>query len=314
MRDGLGEQARLGGERLHRDPHLAERALGEPRARAEPLGQAGVSGMEELRRPLARTRQGRCEREPSEVERGGERDHLEVPDREDDTRLDDHERVRLRGVELDRELPGHEPERIARGTVHLGASGSRGDPGAPAAPPPSRRGALRAAGACANPRRAHVPDREVDQREVGAERLEVEGAGDIERIQQPERVVYRECRPAGGERALVEQGDRSPWTSSRSPSSPSARSAIAARSLWPMEPRTRTWAARPQSSASTSSSATTVRRPSYPARACSRAGALARGRHRAGPRARGRSGAGAGRAGRDPAHRSRSPGGSRARS
>ena len=181
-----------------------------PGSLAEPLGQAGVRRVQELGRPLARARQRRREGEPGEVERSGQRNHLEVPDRDDDALLDDHERVRLCGVELDRELLGHEAERVARGAVHLGKrpEGERvlERPRQPLTAGDERTEPLE--------RRAHarvgarVRDRGVEERAVGAERFEVEGAGDVERVQETDRVVHRERPPAGGEGALVEQRDR----------------------------------------------------------------------------------------------------------
>ena len=71
-----------------------------PRPSVEP----GQGALEQLHRPLGRRRDDGREREPGDVERGRERLHLEVADRDHPVLLDDDERVRLRRVELDREL------------------------------------------------------------------------------------------------------------------------------------------------------------------------------------------------------------------
>ena len=103
----MGEQPRLRGERLHGDPDLAERALGEagrsPRPSVSP-----VSGWRSFTDRSAAL-ESRRECEPREVECGRERLDLEVADRDQPALVDEDERVRLGRVELDRELRATKP-------------------------------------------------------------------------------------------------------------------------------------------------------------------------------------------------------------
>ena len=209
-RDGLGEQPRLDRDRLDRDAVLAERALRERGPGAEALREPGQVALQQLHRALGRRRDHRGEGEPGDVERGRERLHLEVADRDHPVLGDDDERVRLRRVELDRELRPDERERVARGAVLLGDR-------------PERERILQVARlhlaaleqrAEARQRRlqagvgSRLADCRVDRVPVRAERLEVERAGVVEDVEQHERVRERERSVAGGERALVEERDR----------------------------------------------------------------------------------------------------------
>ena len=111
-RNGMGEQARLRREGLDRDPELAERALGQPRAGPEALGQARQRCLEQLDGALGSARDHRGQGEPGQVECGRERLDLEVADRDHPVFVDEDERVGLRGVELDRDLTGDEAEGV----------------------------------------------------------------------------------------------------------------------------------------------------------------------------------------------------------
>ena len=209
-RDGLREQPRLDRDRLDRDAVLAERALRQRRPGAEALREARQVSLQELHRPLRRRRDHRGEREPGDVERGRERLHLEVADRDHPVLGDDDERVRLRRVELDRELGADERERVARCAVllgdrperervlqvarhHLAALEQRAEAG-------QRRLQARI--------RSRLADRRMDGVPVRAERLEVERARVVEDVEQHERIGERKRGVAGRERALVEERDR----------------------------------------------------------------------------------------------------------
>ena len=110
-RDGLRQEPRLDGDRLDGDAVLAEGALGHGGALTEPLGQTCQVPLQELHGALGRGRDRGRESEPRQVERRRERLHLEVADRDHPVLVDDDERVRLRGVELDRELRGRRSRR-----------------------------------------------------------------------------------------------------------------------------------------------------------------------------------------------------------
>ena len=231
-----------------------------PRPSVSPVSVA----LQELHCPLGRRRDHRGEREPGDVERGRERLHLEVADRDHPVLGDDDERVRLRGVELDRELRADEREGVAGGAVLLGDR-------------PERERILQVARhhlaaveqrAEASQRRLQagigprVPDCRMDGVPVRSERLEVERAGVVEDVEQHERVRERERGVARRERALVEERDRLAARKLEvAPRTPSARSAIWARSLWPIEPSVRISGRRSSFSAATRCDASSGRAP-----------------------------------------------------
>ena len=71
------------------DAVLAERALGHVRLRAESVSEPGQVLLQHLHAALGRRRDRRREGEPGDVERGRERLHLEVADREDTILVDE---------------------------------------------------------------------------------------------------------------------------------------------------------------------------------------------------------------------------------
>ena len=146
----------------------------------------------------------------SHVEGRRERLHLEVADRDHPVLGDEHERVRLGRVQLDRELAAREPERVACGAVLLGdrpegerilkvarldlaALEQRAEPG-------ERRLQARI--------RPCLADRGVHRVPVRAERLEIERAGEVEDVEKHDRIGERERAVRRREGALVEQRDR----------------------------------------------------------------------------------------------------------
>ena len=119
-RDRLGEELRLGRERLRRHAELGEGALRQPRLGGETLGQAGDRRLEQLDRSLGRGRQHRREGDSHDVESLGERQRVEVADRDEPSLADEDDGVLLRGVQLRLEPPPRERERVVRGRVELG--------------------------------------------------------------------------------------------------------------------------------------------------------------------------------------------------
>ena len=165
--------------------------------------------LKELDGTLGRGRDDGGESKPRDVERRGERLHLEVADRDDTALVDEHERVRLGGVQLDRELGADEAEGVAGGAVllgdrpegervlkiarlHLTAVEQRSQ---------ARERRLRARV------RPRLTDRRMDRVPVGAERFEVERSRVIEDVEEHERIRERERAVRRRERALVEQRD-----------------------------------------------------------------------------------------------------------
>ena len=212
-RDRLREEPGLGGDRLDGDPELAERALGEPRALAEPFREAGQRRLEELHRPLRRARQDLRERR-------GARDR--APSRAPATSKLPTETSR--------------PSSTTTSGFDWCALSSRSTcartkPSASRAAPCSCGRVRKLSGSCSDARvdaaaleqrpkpverlvearrRPDGRERRVEQRvAVRAERLEVERArrrrGVVEQLA---RVVDRERGVARRERVLVEEGDR----------------------------------------------------------------------------------------------------------
>ena len=83
VRDGLREEARLGGQRLRGDAELAEGVLYETLPGREGVRKAGQRPLQELEQPLACARERGGEGDAEEVQRGGEREDVEVRDRDD---------------------------------------------------------------------------------------------------------------------------------------------------------------------------------------------------------------------------------------
>ena len=189
-------------KRLRGHAELAEGVLGETLLRREPVREAGERPLQQLEQPLARARQRGCDRHAEEVQRCGERQDVEVGDRDDAILVRDDQRVLLRGVELRLQLALGELERVARRAVDLrqAAEGERILEVARRARPPEVAPFQEAADALegeAEPRiRPDVADGRMEHRQIGGERLEVHGARDVERAHEPFRVRDGE----GGER------------------------------------------------------------------------------------------------------------------
>ena len=82
-RDGLGEQPRLGDDRLRRDAELGEPVLPRSLGRGQAFREPAEARADELQRSFDCGRQHGRECDPEEVERGGELRRLEVPHRHD---------------------------------------------------------------------------------------------------------------------------------------------------------------------------------------------------------------------------------------
>ena len=212
-RDGLRQQSRLGRQRLRGHRELRERRVRESRPRGEPVRQAGQGRLEQLDRPLAGCGQHRRDGNPEEVERRCRRQCVEVAGRDEPTLLEHDERVLLRSVQLNRELPLRERERIAGGAVHLRqraeaerilqvARGSLVPQVAPCQEPAQAVEGGRQAGIRPGGRNLRV-----EHREIRGEGLEIERAGDVEGVEEPAGIGRAERRVPGRERVMVEQGE-----------------------------------------------------------------------------------------------------------
>ena len=199
-RDRLGEELRLGRERLRRHAELGEGAFRQPRLGGETLGQAGDRRLEQLDRPLGRGRQHRREGDSHDVESLGERQRVEVADRDEPSLADEDDGVLLRGVQLRLEPPPRERERVVRGRVELGdaAEAER------VLQVPRRTGLQQPASVEERP---EGRGRRVKHVEVAAKRLEVERRGDVGGLEQALRVGVGERGDRGREAVVAEQGE-----------------------------------------------------------------------------------------------------------
>ena len=206
-----GEQPRLRGERVRGPgdrPHPPEV---EPLALGEPAGQARERWLQQLQRALGRCRQRRGERDPHEIDRCGERQHLVAPRREDSLLAGEHDRVVVMRVQLDRERRQRVAERVARGAadLHDAAVGERVLEVARRARRPQIAALERRPQALELGGDARVGaqrrDRRVKRRDVRRERLEVERRGHGHRVHERLRVGERERAQRGRERAVVDQ-------------------------------------------------------------------------------------------------------------
>ena len=176
----------------------ASAAVATPNSERASSGRTGVGreaernpelACEQLERPLAGRRQDRRQRDPDEVEGGGEREHVVVRDRDEPPAPRGRAsgfcwRRRARWRASRRRGPG-----VAGRAVHLGEVPKRERVRGfgPRRPPRGscRRGGR--AGARSTSRCRGGPDardRRVKDAQVGRERLQVERAGDVERVEQ----------------------------------------------------------------------------------------------------------------------------------
>ena len=127
VRDGLGEEARLGGQALGGDAVLAQRVLGQTLPRREPVREPGERPLQELEQPLRRGRERGGERDAQEVERRGQREDLEVGDRDDSVLVLDDSGFSCEALSSISELAARERERVPQRPVQLGkaAEGER---------------------------------------------------------------------------------------------------------------------------------------------------------------------------------------------
>ena len=202
-RDRLGEQARLGGQGLGRDGVDAEAEV-RPAARQQPGRQAGPRRVEQLDAALGRRAEDRGQRDADVVERGREPHDLVGRRREDAALGHRHQRVALRGVELDGRAArgrGRAPRAPAAwtGSVLRNVSGScrlrRRSVLPEEAALAAGRGSARACAASTGSGRARSTAGS-QGREVGGEALQASAAGHVRGVHQASGVGQRQRRLA----------------------------------------------------------------------------------------------------------------------
>ena len=182
---------------MSRHAELGQRVLGEAVADREAERESGQRRLQELEHSLVRGREHGGERDAEEVEGGGERKDVEVGDGNDPALVRDDERVLLRGVELDRELPLGEGERVARCAVDLGQAAKRErilEVARGSVVPEVAAGeeAGQTLDRHAQPRvRPGLEDGSMQEGHVRGECLEVERPGDVHRVEQPRKIRGR---------------------------------------------------------------------------------------------------------------------------
>ena len=184
----------------------------EPSPRDQALAQSAEPRAEQLQRSLDRGREHRRECDAEEVEGGGERLRVEVPDGDEALLAGHDERISLVGVELDRELPIDELEGVARSAVDLRHA-------------PERQRVLEEARSIGLPQRALREQRmhalDASRRfpaygratatslcsapTLARKRLEVERRSEIAPVEERARVGDRERRLTGRERVADEE-------------------------------------------------------------------------------------------------------------
>src|SRR5919204_3190767 len=110
----MRKEPRLGREGMPGIAELGERVLVQPGLGGETVGKTGKGSLEEFRQALVRGRKCRGESDANEVERGGERDDVQVRHRDDSLLVDDDKWVRARRVQFECELPRCKLERVGR--------------------------------------------------------------------------------------------------------------------------------------------------------------------------------------------------------
>jgi hypothetical protein len=213
--DGLRQQPRLRDDRLDRDAELGEAVVGDAELDGETLGQPGQRPLQHLHRPLGRSREHRCERDPREVERDRDGRGVEVPDRDDPRCLaGDDERVRLVRVEVDCERLEPEAKSIPRRAVQL-RDAPEAERVLQVARRPGREQEAPVQCTCDAVARlllaaigANSCDLRVEHGDVGGEPLEVESSDEVERLDQREGVGQSQRRVRTRDRVVVEERDR----------------------------------------------------------------------------------------------------------
>ena len=248
VESGMRERARLDHERLAGPGELRERALvALGLGLLQPGAEAGERRLQQLDRALLRARDRRHERDAGEIERGGERQRLVVRNRDDDRLADRHERVLVRGVELDRELRAGEAEAVVDGAQDARGVAERERvlqvARRPRLPQVRARRAARASARCgARCRDTAAPAATAGCRgEVLAAKASQSSAAATVKAssRRTASASASAARPVPKELLLISE---MPSLAARgmSPQMPKARSASGPRSLWPAEPSMRT--------------------------------------------------------------------------
>ena len=150
--------------------------------------------------------------DPQIVERGGEREDLEVGDAHESSLARDDDRVAVRRVELDVEKSLDVGERVTGGALQVWQVPKRQRVlEVPRAVRLEDRAAIEERGepveGCANagvgPRHR---DHAIERGRIAAQALERQRAAGVERLDQPSTVAHRERRPARRERVAADQG------------------------------------------------------------------------------------------------------------
>ena len=227
----MGQKPCLGDDALNRRAELAERRFREVCAGPETLGRPVSGACRSLSaRSAALVSAGASAMR--EVERGSQRDDVEVAGRYDPTFESNDDGVSLVGVQLDAENSrgiGSASRAAPRtcGSVRkvrgswrfLGCASHKELPSRSSQSSNRRRETRMWTG---------VADSWIDDAEIRRERLEIENARDVECVEQRLAVCDREGREPGRERVVVDEHERFACRGPNSPSIPSTRSAFAA--------------------------------------------------------------------------------------
>ena len=188
-----------------------------------PVGKPGPGRFQQLDDPFRGGAERRRQDDPQVVEGRGQRQDLEVRDRDDAPLVEHDDRVALRGVELDRELAVGVRERVAaRRRGSAGGSGTTAGPaGSATRPLPDRAAVEQAAQVRERCREARIRsrhgDRGMEHRWVDRHALEAQRARTLHRVGQQPQCPRRQGPRHAVEKALLPRSARpSPASSGRS--------------------------------------------------------------------------------------------------